>query len=207
MVCPVSRGVVFVYTDLVFVIVVNSLRRWGVVITRRPTTVRWLVPPISPLLPHYCAPAAGASTGPLFIALTFPYGVACFYLSCCPFSVRPTGFHSTMKESCFSTRLLAPALAYVGGKHVVLWDKLTLATLLTNEVNCWSVKNADCCRVGYVHAAPLAFVLQHVSASQPWASQGPSSVLPSRTEWRGVFWQLALRFPVPLSCCVLQLAV
>lgn len=201
MVCPVSRGVVFVYTDLVFVIVVNSLRRWGVVITRRPTTVRWLMPPVSPLLPHYCAPAAGASTGPLFIALTFPDGVACFYLSCCPFSVRPTGFHSTMKESCFSTRGVSPAPAYVGGKHVVLWDKLTLATLLTNEVNCWSVKNADCCRVGMSMLLLLSYNMSQlhnherasVRARFSQAGQNDGECFDS--------WHSAFLFPCPAVCC------
>lgn len=161
MICHVSRGLVCGYTDLVSLLVVNYLRRCGVVITRRPTTVRWLMPPLSPLRLHYCTPVAGASTRPLLTALTFPDGVASFYFSRCPFSLHPTVFHPTIKQSCFSIRGVSPTLAYVEGKRVVLWDKLTLATLLTNEVNCRSVKNAHCCCVGRSVPCLLLWLLSY----------------------------------------------
>lgn len=157
----VSRGLVCVHTDIVSLLVVNSLRRWGVVITRRPITVRWLIPPISPLRPHYCAPVAGAYTGPLLIALTFPDGVACFYLSCCPFSVCPTVFTRRL-NNVVSRPGVSPAFAYVEGKRVVLRDKLTLATLLTNEV--WSVKNAHYFRVGWFMPCLLLWLLSYITS-------------------------------------------
>lgn len=128
--------------------VVNYLRRWGVVITRRPTTVRWLMPSLSPLDPHYCEPVSGASSGPLFFAITFPDGEARFWLLFSCFGGTPHDFVAwRIHRSCSPTHRVPSTFACVQEKYVVVWDKLTLATWLTNEVDCWSVKNAHCCRV------------------------------------------------------------
>lgn len=96
----VSRGLVVVYTDLVSLLVVNFFAALGCC--------------------HYtstdhCASARAASLAPppallctgdrcFYRASAYRCNFPCYYLSCCPLSVQPSGFHPTIKLSYFSSR-------------------------------------------------------------------------------------------------------